>query len=72
MFDMVDTVFNHGRALIVCLFLQESIKLKESNLYKIWNADTAFLLGGADMNVWERLLKKSDVIGMSLLFCYVM
>ncbi len=53
MFDMVDTVFSYGRALIVCLFLQESVKVKESSLYKIWNADTAFLLGGAALSWYE-------------------
>ncbi len=48
MFDMVDTVFSYRRALIVCLFLQKSSKVKESSLHEIWNADTAYLLGGAD------------------------
>ncbi len=28
MFDMVDTAFTYCRALIVCLFLQESSKVK--------------------------------------------
>ncbi len=31
-FDMVDTVLSYGRALIVCKFLQESSKVKESSL----------------------------------------
>ncbi len=48
MFDMVDTAFSYGREMIVCLFLQESLKVKESSLYEIQNADTAFLLGGAE------------------------
>ena len=47
MVDMVDTAFSYGWALIVCLFLQESFKVKESSLREIWNADTALLLGGA-------------------------
>ncbi len=47
MFNVVDTAFNYWRALIICLFLQESSKVKESSLHEIWNADTAFLLGGA-------------------------
>ncbi len=29
MFDMVDTVFSYGRALIVCYYLQESSKAKK-------------------------------------------
>ena len=37
----------YGRALIVCQFVQESSKVKESSLHRIWNADTAFLLSGA-------------------------
>ncbi len=48
MVDMVDTAFSYGRTLIVCLFIQEFSKVKESSLHVIWNADTAFLLGGAD------------------------
>ena len=44
MLDIVDTTFSYGRELIVCLFLQESSKVKESSLYEIWNADTAFLV----------------------------
>ena len=47
MFDMLDTVFRYGRALIFCLFLPESFKVKESGLCEIWNADTAVLLSGA-------------------------
>ena len=34
-FDMVDTVFSYGKTLIVCLFLQESSKVKESSLQVI-------------------------------------
>ncbi len=33
-----------ARALVVCWFLQQSSKVKESSLNEIWNADTAFLL----------------------------
>ncbi len=44
---MVDAAFSYERALIVCKFLQESFKVKESNLHEIWNADTMFLLSGA-------------------------
>ena len=43
-FDMVDTAFSYCRALIVCYFLQESSKVKESTLHVICNAHTAFLL----------------------------
>ncbi len=46
MVDMVDTVFSYGRALIVCYSLHESSKVIECSLPEIWNADTAFLLGG--------------------------
>ncbi len=53
MFNMVDTAFSCWRALIVCYFLQESSKTKESSLHEIWNADTACLLGGAD-NAWPK------------------
>ncbi len=49
MFDVADTVFSYWRALIVCLFLQESFKVKESSLYVIWNTDTAFLRSGAEI-----------------------
>ena len=49
MFDMEDTAFSYGRALIVCKYLQESFKVKESSLCVIWNADTVFLLTGADI-----------------------
>ena len=44
MFDMVNTAFSYRSALIICLFLQESFKVKESSLHEIWKADTAFLL----------------------------
>ena len=43
-FDLVDSAFSYGRALIACWFLQESFKLIESSLHEIWNADAAFLL----------------------------
>ncbi len=33
MVDMVDTAFSYGRALIVCEFLQETLKVKESIVY---------------------------------------
>ncbi len=50
MFDMVDTAFSYGRALIACYFFQESFRVEESSLYGIWNADTAFfLLSGAEL-----------------------
>ncbi len=49
MVDMVGTVFIYGRALVVCKFLKEFSKVKESSLHEIWNADTVFLLGGAGM-----------------------
>ncbi len=37
MLDMVDTASSYGRALIICQFLQESFKVKESSLHEIWN-----------------------------------
>ena len=46
MFDMIDIAFNYWRALIVCLFLRESSKVKESSFYVIWNAHTAFYFVG--------------------------
>ncbi len=49
MFDMVDTAFNYWRAVIVSKFLQESSKVKESSLHEMWNAETAFLLGAAEL-----------------------
>ena len=49
MFNVVDTAFRYGRELIVCLFCQEFFKVKESSVHVILNADTAFLLGGADL-----------------------
>ncbi len=52
MFDLVDTSFIFGRASIVCYFLQEFFKEKEISLHEIWNADTAFLLSGAD--IWYK------------------
>ncbi len=50
MFDIVDTAFSYGRAVIVCKFIQESSKVKESSLHEIWNADTVFLLGAAEFS----------------------
>ncbi len=47
MFDMVDTAFSIEE--IVCQFLQESFKVKESSYDGIWNADTAFILNLADL-----------------------
>ncbi len=44
MFDVVDTAFSYWRVLVICQFLQESSKVKESRLYVIWNAHPAFLL----------------------------
>ena len=49
MFGIVDTAFSNGRRLIVCSSCQEFSKTKESTLRVIENADTAFLLCGADM-----------------------
>ena len=43
MFDMIDTAFSYGRALIICIFLLESFKVKESSLPEIWNADKYFV-----------------------------
>ncbi len=51
-FDMVDTVFAYSKALIICSYFQESSKIKESSLCVIWNAHTAFLLCGADINTY--------------------
>ncbi len=39
----------HDRLLI---FFHESFKVKESSLQEMWNADTAFLLGGADIHMY--------------------
>ena len=63
MFDVVDTAFSYGSALIVCWFLQESFEVKESSLYVIWNADIAFacLLSGAENNTAQNRLKMTDV-----------
>ncbi len=49
MFTMVDTVLKYWRTLIVCYFLEESSKVKESSLHEIWNVDTAFFLDGAEL-----------------------
>ena len=49
MFDMIDTAFSYWKALIVCYFFQESSKVKESSLYEIWNVDTVFLIGAAEL-----------------------
>ena len=48
MFNVVDTFFSYERALVVCSFLQESSKVKY-RLHEILNADTAFLLGAAEV-----------------------
>ena len=53
----VDIVFSYGRALMVCWFLQEVSKVKESNLHEIWNVDTAFLLCGADFIIIQSFLR---------------
>ena len=34
-YNMIDTAFSYGRVLIVCSFLQESSKVKESSLHEI-------------------------------------
>ncbi len=47
--NALDIAFSYERLLIVCWFFQESFKVKESSLHDIWNADTAFLLYGADL-----------------------
>ena len=49
MLNVVDTAFSYERVLIVCYFLQESSNVKESSLHEIRNADTAFFLGGAEV-----------------------
>ena len=46
MFDIVVTALSYGRALIICKFLRESFKVKESSLHEILSVDTAFLLSG--------------------------
>ncbi len=50
MFDMVANAFRYLRVVIVCWFLQESSKVKESSLHEIWNADT--VLSGKEMKMW--------------------
>ena len=70
MFDMVDIFpLVIGRALIVCQFLQGSSKGKESSLYAIWNAHTAFLLCGAELIhlSWGSKVE-STLVGITWLF----
>ncbi len=51
MCDIVDTAFRYWRALIICKFLHESSRVKESSLHVIWNAHiyNAFLLLGGTL-----------------------
>ncbi len=46
MFDVVDTAFSYGRALIICLLVQESSKVKESSLHEMWMQIRHFYLVG--------------------------
>ena len=66
MFSVVDTAVSYGRTSIICWFLLESSKVKESSLHEIWNADTAFLLGGAEMEIMASL----GVLGCQIEFPY--
>ena len=61
-FDIVDTAFNYERELIVCPFLLDFSKEKESRLQLICNAHTAFLLYGAES---YGNLKKCDLFFLS-------
>ena len=47
MFDIVDAAFILERELVMCSFLQDLSKGKESTLQLFSNAHTAFLLCGA-------------------------
>ena len=51
MFDIVYIAFIYERELIVCSILQNFSKGKGSSLQVIYNAHTAFLLGGQIGNV---------------------
>ena len=53
MFDIVDTAISYKQELIVCLFLQDFSKEKESSLHLIYNAQTAFLLCWPDVVKWS-------------------
>ncbi len=64
---MVHTAFTYGRALIVCLFLLETFKVKESSLHEILNASTVFLLSGAHVANSDRYICNSFY---RLLFCH--
>ena len=59
-FDIVDTAFSYKKELIVCLFLQYFSKEKESSLQLMWNANTAFLLCGAEMTEYANTAKRLD------------
>ena len=48
--------------LIVCLFLQDFSKGKESSLLLICNAYTAFLLRGAEMNVCHLIFTSGTLL----------
>ena len=51
-FDMVDTSFSYGRALIVLLLSSGIFHfVKESSLHEISYSDTAFLLNGAELHL---------------------
>ena len=56
MFDMVDTAFSCGRALIVCEFLQETSKVKKVVCMKSeMQICSVVLLGGAKYNRFKEL-----------------
>ena len=46
---MIDAANSYWRALIICSFLQEYSIVKEKSLHVILNANTAFLVGRADI-----------------------
>ena len=49
MFDIVDVALSYKRLLIFCSILKDFSKGKGSSFQLIFNAQTAFLLCGADM-----------------------
>ena len=66
MSDMVDTAFTYGGALlIICLYLQEYFKVKECSLHEIVNANTAFLLSGAELQTYIclNIIKSHNDVG---------
>ena len=66
MFDMVATTFSYGRASIVCQFLQEFFRVKESSLREIWNADTAFYFSGTALLIYTMLTTQAYVNDLAL------